>query len=135
MYSIFVDDTEADRTLVKRCLEAAGFGPVETYASYDDFADAIEEIKRGDRTRPVVVMLDMQIEDDDECGLKMLKISRLSIPETPAIILSMAVHRTLVESSYRGGASSYIPKDVDEEQFELRLKEVSRYWKNVARTS
>jgi CheY-like chemotaxis protein len=133
MYVIFVDDTEADRLLVRECLEGSALKHVETYSSADELSDVVDQIIAGTKPRPALVILDMQIGDDDECGLGMLQNIRSNIPEVPAIMLSHSARKQIVEESYRRGASSYIPKDVDQGKFEKRLGAMTRYWSKVSR--
>jgi two-component system, response regulator len=133
MYVIFVDDTEADRLLVCECLEGSALQHVETYSSPNELSEVVDLIVSGVKPRPALVILDMQIGDDDECGLGMLQNIRTSLPEVPAIMLSHSARRQVVEESYRRGASSYIPKDVDQTRFEKRLGAMTRYWSKVSR--
>ncbi len=133
MYVIFVDDTEADRLLVRECLEGSALQHVETYSSPSELNEVVDQILAGTKSKPALVILDMQIGDDDECGLEMLQGIRKSIPEVPAIMLSHSARRQIVEESYRLGASSYIPKDVDQARFERRLGAMTRYWSKVSR--
>jgi len=133
MYVIFVDDTEADRLLVRECLEGSALQHVETYSSPEELTSVVEQILAGAKSRPALVILDMQIGDDEECGLEMLQGIRASLPEVPAIMLSHSARRKIVEESYRRGASSYISKDVDQKKFEKRLGAMTRYWSKVSR--
>ncbi|HEY0401605.1 MAG TPA: response regulator [Blastococcus sp.] len=133
MYVIFVDDTEADRLLVRECVERSALQHVETYNSSEELSDVVQQILRGAKPRPALVILDMQIGDDDECGLEMLQNIRITLPEVPAIMLSHSARRQIVEESYRRGASSYIPKDVDQVRFGERLDAMTKYWSGVSR--
>jgi len=133
MYVIFVDDTEADRLLVRECLEGSALQHVETYDSPEELNSIVEQIVAGTKPRPALIILDMQIGDDGECGLAMLQGIRMSLPEVPTIMLSHSARKQIVEESYRRGASSYIPKDVDQKKFEKRLGAMTRYWSKVSR--
>jgi CheY-like chemotaxis protein len=133
MYVIFVDDTEADRLLVRDCLEGSALQHVETYGSPEELNIVVRQIENGTKSRPALVILDMQIGEDDECGLVMLQNIRKSLPEIPTIMLSHSARRYIVEESYRRGASSYIPKDVDQDLFASRLNAMTRYWSEVSR--
>lgn len=131
MYVIFVDDEEADQLLVKECLSQSGLSNVLSLGSITSLEEFVSEVKNGKKEKPALALLDMQLHDDEECGLKMLSLVRKSLPDVPAIILSRAVIPSVVRGSYEKGAASYIQKDIDKEKFQSSLLEMSNYWTNV----
>jgi DNA-binding NarL/FixJ family response regulator len=133
MYIVFVDDTAADRQRVASCTPVGNFERVEPYSTPAELNDLLERIAKREQEEPALILLDMAIGNDEECGLEMLKRVRQAIPHMPVIIVSQSGMKPLITESYRYGACSYIQKSVLPESFEQKIVKMLKYWQNISK--
>ena len=101
---LVVEDKEALRAVLRKTLEAEGFGVEEA----GDARAGVERLKRG---RYAIVLTDLRLPHGD--GHEVLKAAVLSDPEMPVIL--MTAYGTIRDAvdAMREGAYDYLEKPVD----------------------
>ena len=128
MYIVFVDDTKDDRDRVAACIPYGKFERFEPYSTAQELNKLLDDIADHGKEEPALILLDMAIGSDEQCGLKMLRCVRARIPHMPVVIVSQSRIKTLIIDSFRYGACSYIQKSVVPEAFEHKITSMLGYW-------
>lgn len=128
MYIVFVDDTPDDHERVASCVPIGRFERIEPCTTSEELDALLAEIVAHRKQEPALVLLDMAIGEDDQCGLSMLKRVRDCIPHMPVIMVSQSRMKPLIVESFRGGACSYIQKSVAPGPFKERITDMLKYW-------
>ena len=127
---LLVEDSPDDRDLVLRALRRNHFSNPVDLAS--DGQDAIDQLFAEDgfldRTGSKVVLLDLKLPKVD--GLEVLRQIR-SDPRgrrIPVVMLTSSQEESDLVASYETGASSFIVKPVDFENFSRCVADIGMYW-------
>ena len=127
---LLVEDSPDDRDLVLRALRRSNFSNPVALAS--DGQDAIDQLFAEDgfldRTGSKVVLLDLKLPKVD--GLEVLRQIR-SDPRgrrIPVVMLTSSQEESDLVASYETGASSFIVKPVDFENFSRCVADIGMYW-------
>ena len=80
---------------------------------------------------PVLLLLDLKM--PRRTGLEVLKWLRHEprVRRIPAIVYSSSAEPRDVNGAYELGASSYVVKPMDSEQWEERVRDIKHYWLKV----
>jgi CheY-like chemotaxis protein len=127
---LLVEDSPDDRDLVIRALRRNNFSNPVDLAS--DGQEAIDQLFAADgfldRTGSKVVLLDLKLPKVD--GLEVLRQIR-SDPRgrrIPVVMLTSSQEESDLVASYETGASSFIVKPVDFENFSRCVADIGMYW-------
>ena len=112
---LIVEDKESLRTMLRRTLEARGYG-------VDEAADAYEARRRLGSLRYLVVLTDLRLPAGS--GFDVLAAAREADPDTPVIV--MTAFGTVEEAvrAMKEGASDFLTKPVDTDHLLLLLDRV-----------
>lgn len=123
---LLLEDNPAHLMMTKRVIKAGlpGFRIVEA----SKVTHAVELLEQG--TLPDLFILDLKL--DAESGLDFLACLRASPKwkNSPALVLSTSTYYKDIENSYSTGASSYLFKDNDMEEFSSSLIGALNYFLN-----
>lgn len=114
--------------------EAHGSGvEMDTVADGEQLLDYLNQ--RGDyaeATRPHLIVLDLRMPKKN--GLEALAEIRESelLRKIPVVVLSSSDRIEDIGDSYAGGANSYVTKPASLAGLRLGVKELAKYWLNVA---
>lgn len=114
---LYVEDNAANRTLIRRVLEADGYTVIEA----GNAKRALQEIQEH---HPDLILMDINMPDMDGYSLT-AKIK--SIPEfkdTPIIAVTANVMRGDREKSLKAGCDGYIQKPID---IDILSRQLERY--------
>lgn len=132
---LLVEDEPADFHLVRMALKE---GHVECNLHHaEDGADALAFLRRenghGSAPRPDLILLDLNMPRMD--GREFLKAMKgdPELRHIPAVVLTTSEVERDVIVSYHLGASGYITKPVDMDQFIQAIREVGNYWFGLMR--
>ncbi len=135
---LLVEDNPNDAELTLRALKKQSV--VERIFVAKDGAEALDFLFAGGvyqsrkvENRPKVVFLDLNLPKVD--GIEVLKRIK-SDPRTrdiPVVMFTSSNDERDIVETYRFGASSYIVKPVDYNQFALAVSEMSLYWSTLNR--
>lgn len=121
-----VEDNPDDEALTLRALKKNGIA--NEVVVLRDGVEAIDYLLAPANPLPQLVLLDLKLPRRD--GLEVLSTLR-NTPRTallPIVILtSSKEERDLIEG-YRGGATSYVRKPVDFNQFSESVRQLGLYW-------
>lgn len=130
---LLVEDNPDDVELTRLAFEEANV--VNDMAVVRDGAEALDYLfargryaDRDPHELPSIVLLDLNLPKLD--GREVLQAIRAepSTRELPVVVLTTSVEPFDVEASYALGATSYIQKPVDFEQFVGAVRQVGLYW-------
>ena len=127
---LLVEDNPDDRDLVLRALRKNNFSTPVAIAN--DGQDALDQLfgPEGflDRSGSKVVLLDLKLPKID--GIEVLRQIR-SDPRgrrIPVVMLTSSQEESDLVASYETGASSFIVKPVDFENFSRCVADIGMYW-------
>lgn len=111
-----IEDNEANRTLVRRVLEARGY-------SVFDAEDGLSGIRRAQEIRPTLILMDINIPglDGYEAATRIRSIKGLE--DTPIVAVTASTTRGDRERSLSAGCIGYIQKPIDIKIFPLQVEE------------
>lgn len=127
-----VDDAVGDVQLVKLAVAEAPYPCAVTTAG--NGREALDKL-RGDDTpsRPDLIFLDLNMPQmNGKETLKELK-SDPDLATIPVVVLSTSAVDRDVTTSYALGASGYITKPMDMDEFFQAVRRVEEYWFNTVR--
>ena len=130
---LLVEDNPDDVILTKRALNDSNIANEIIVAR--DGVEALEYLRgegahegRDTSIMPKVILLDLKMPRMG--GLELLKIikSEEKTKLLPVVILTSSKEENDIIESYSHGASSYIQKPVDFDQFAIAVKQLGLYW-------
>lgn len=130
LHVLLVEDNPADVILFRKALSACS-EQVDLYVIHtpETVGDYLQnhESKYG-KSAPELVILDLSL--PKITGLKLLKAIKgnSATVEIPVVILTNSISKKEMQEAYRSGASGFIQKSVDMEQYMESIETVMRYW-------
>ena len=131
---LIIEDLDFDYEMAVRGFRQLGLQvPFIRYENLSEAASFFEDAGKdpGQSPLPGVVILDLQLQDGD--GREIL--SQLKSDETlksiPVVVWSASSDPEVIESCYRGGATTYICKAVDHQESERAVQQFAQYWKRT----
>lgn len=123
---LLVENDENDELLALRAFRASGV-PCEIDVARDG-EEAIESLRRAGERLPALVMLDLNLPRID--GHEVLKAIRADsrTHHLPVVVFSSSREAQDVLRAYRHGASSYICKPVDYDEFLRNARVILTHW-------
>lgn len=111
-----IEDNEANRTLVRRVLEAKGY-------SVFDAEDGISGIRRAQELKPALILMDINIPglDGYEAATRIRSIRELE--KTPIVAITAGAGMGDRERSLSAGCIGYIQKPIDVRNFHKQVEE------------
>lgn len=111
-----IEDNEANRTLVRRVLEARGY-------SVFDAEDGLSGVRRAQEIRPALILMDINIPglDGYETTTRIRSIKELE--NTPIVAITASTTRGDRERSLSAGCIGYIQKPIDIKRFPEQVEE------------
>ncbi len=136
---LMVDDSEDDFEVVERALRRHDQKRIALHHSSDGrhalnfLRHTCQQCSMESCTRPALILLDLNLPGID--GISILKTIKNdpSLQTIPVVILSTSDNQREIQNCYRLGASSYINKPVDLEEFTERITQLWNYWFSVVR--
>ena len=86
--------------------------------------DGLEALEKARHERPDVILMDIQMPRCD--GLAATQLIKAELPEIKIVMLTMAGESDVLFEAIKSGASGYLLKTLDTEEFFDRLMELSR---------
>ncbi len=132
---LLVEDNPDDAELVRIAMDDAGL--TSTLDVVSDGAQALAYVRReapfGDRSRPDLVLLDLNLPGID--GREVLSAMKTD-PELcsiPVVVMSTSVDDNDVAASYRAHANGFVSKPADFDQLVETLQAIQAFWFKAAR--
>jgi CheY-like chemotaxis protein len=123
---LLVEDNPDDETLTVRALRRSGLANAFDVAR--DGQEALDYLLDHSRPLPRLVLLDLKLPKID--GLEVLRRVRQD-PRgklVPIVILTSSKEERDLVAGYTSGASSYVRKPVDFDQFADSVRQLGLYW-------
>ena len=134
---LVIDDSEDDFEVVERALRKHGQSRVKLHHSSDGLTalsflrQTCQLCRMESCTRPALILLDLNLPGLDGVSvLKSIKSDPL-LQTIPVVVFSTSDNQREIHTCYRLGASSYINKPVDLDEFTGRITQLWDYWFNV----
>ena len=126
MKILLVEDNPDDEALTIRALKRAGIANEIDVARDGD--EALDYLLDHDRPLPQLVLLDLKLPKVG--GLEVLRHVREDERGklVPIVILTSSTEEADLVSGYSNGASSYVRKPVDFDQFSESVRQLGLYW-------
>ncbi|AWN23626.1 response regulator [Deinococcus irradiatisoli] len=123
---LLVDDNPNDLELAMIAFEKSGRSPEVLVARSGQ--EALRVLRQGEGRLPDVVMLDLNMPQMD--GLSVLSAirSQPDLEGLPVVMLSTSREERDIRACYERGASAYVVKPVEFEQFLTTLSATSDFW-------
>ena len=123
---LLVEDNPDDELLVIRVLRKHNLANEIEVAR--DGVEALETFFESDKELPTLVLLDLKLPKVD--GLEVLKRIRRDdrTKVLPVVILTSSTEEWDLIESYNLGASSYVRKPVDWDEFSEAVRQLGVYW-------
>ena len=121
---LLIEDNPGDIYLAKEALGRHCPVPI-TLEVAKDGALAIEKLSSQNKV-PDLILLDLNLPKMD--GLAVLERIRAFKISAPVVILSSSNNPSDVKRAYNAGASAYIQKPLDYEDFEVVIRGICRSW-------
>ena len=119
---LIVDDNPGDLRLIEECVRSS-YSPLNVSLSTDGEA-ALQFL---DRTQPDLILLDLKLPKVD--GHEVLKRMKIHNYEKPVVvIMSSSRNPDDIDRAFEAGASDYMPKPTDLEDFRKAVDGVLRTW-------
>jgi CheY-like chemotaxis protein len=129
-----VEDNEADVRLTREALRESGDGVRLSVVGDGEQALAFLRHESGfeDSPRPHLVLLDLNLPRKD--GLEVLREMRAdpSLARIPVIMLSSSTETRDVDASYAAGASAFVAKPLELDEFIAGIEAIREFWLGVA---
>jgi CheY-like chemotaxis protein len=121
---LLVEDNPDDAALTEMALRETR-ARLEVAASAQE---ALDYLFNNMDAAPAVVLLDLRLPDAD--GLEVLRRIRANDRTSliPVVILTSSMVPDDVTSAYRAGASSFVRKPIEFEQFKDLVRQIATYW-------
>ena len=137
---LLVEDSPDDAAFFMHALAKAGVNArlhvaTDGAEALDYFSPEADRAKRLAAGLPRLVVLDLKLPKVD--GLEVLRALKTD-PRTqmiPVVVLSSSIEERDLATSYRLGASSYILKPMDFDQYGECVRTLVRYWLQLNRTA
>lgn len=132
---LLVEDESADANLVRMALKEGKINCRlhHTVDGVDALAFLRREEKYSDKPKPDLILLDINMPRMNGRELLLALKADSALAGIPVVMLTTSdVERDVVES-YKLGASGYITKPVDIEQFINAIQQVESYWFTLTR--
>ena len=131
---LLVEDSVADAKLFRLALEEGGSTTELTHV--EDGQEALrllDAVSAGTRRRPDVVVTDLNLPRGT--GIDVLKRIRWDrdLRTIPVIVLSTSRAAVDVARAYECGASSYVVKPIELDQFSQVARSIDKYWTATVR--
>jgi CheY-like chemotaxis protein len=131
---LVVDDDDADAMMIAEALEEQG-----APASIDRVADgrqALDYLRRAngypDAPRPDLILLDLNMPRmDGRETLAQIKADD-DLKSIPVVVLTTSGSTPDIVSSYQQRANAYVTKPMDLDEFETAVREINRFYRDVA---
>ena len=114
---LYIEDNPDNRLLVKRILLAEGYLLLEA-------GDAHEALDVLQRTRPDLILMDINMPDTDGYSLTAQIKARPGFERVPILALTANVMRGDKEKTLEAGCDGYIQKPID---IDLLAREIEKY--------
>ena len=114
MRYVTVDDGEIETKIFHRVFESEG----ADWQHFDDFDRAHSAIAEGDLDSVELVLLDIQLDGDDEAGVRLAGALNKRGTTGRIVVLSGSEVRDIICRCFRAGATSYFVKPGDSEELE-----------------
>lgn len=123
---LIAEDSMADVMLVRLAIEETGL-PIEIVHMVDGEA-AIKYIQSHDHPEVTFMLLDLNIPKANGIDILKQKSRSEAWRHIPAILYSSSSRQEDVRMAFASGASAYITKPVDFEQFNRKIKHLAVFW-------
>lgn len=123
---LFVEDTASDYEIAVRGLRRLGVGaPTVCCADLDQAAAFL----RHSPGHPGLIVLDLRLPDGDGSEFLRLVRSHPQYHPVPVAVWSASTDPRVIDSCYRQGATTYLPKAADRTLTEQTIREFARMWR------
>jgi chemotaxis family two-component system response regulator Rcp1 len=132
-HCLLVEDSDADAYLFEAALRNCGRRVHLTRARNGAAAIAsLEAVAGRQAPRPSLVVLDLNLPIRD--GWEVLEHVKSSpaLRQIPVVVLSNSHAHTDVQRAYAGGASSFVMKGPDWDEFVKAVEAIARFWCDLA---
>lgn len=125
---MLVEDNAADEVLTRKAIEASGIRN-EIHSAHDG-VEALHQLrgKSAYNHKPDIVLLDINLPKLD--GLSVLKEMKRDsqLKEIPVIVITNSINRKDMVDSYKAGASGFLYKSFDVDEFNRNISSTVHYW-------
>lgn len=124
---LLIEDDAAHAEITRRHLSAFGERLGQLVHAADGQA-ALDLLFQGEGLRPDLILLDLRLPRVD--GFEVLRQVKAaeSLRHVPVVVLTTSNAETDVRTAYERGASSYLVKPVDFEQFVAMMRAFGAFW-------
>ena len=132
---LLVEDNPDDAELVRIAMTDAGI--TSRLDVVQDGAEALQYVRREgayrDRTRPDLMLLDLNLPGIDGREVLRLIKSDDELCSIPIIVMSTSVDDNDIRGSYRMHANSFVSKPPDFDELVTTLRAIQAFWLTAAR--
>jgi hypothetical protein len=128
---LLVEDNPVDVDLTRRAFKRRSLlSPLEVAWDGEDALARLASWERG-RPPPAVILLDLKL--PRVSGIEVLRQIRAHprFGTLAVVVLTSSAETSDVQAAYAAGASSYIVKPVDFEQFTALCERIEQYWGEI----
>jgi CheY-like chemotaxis protein len=128
---LLVEDNPVDIDLTRRAFRRRSLlSPLEVARDGEDALARLASWERGQPV-PAVILLDLKLPRVD--GLEVLRRIRAHprFGTLAVVVLTSSAEHSDVQAAYEAGASSYIVKPIDFEQFVTVCQHIEAYWGEI----
>jgi CheY-like chemotaxis protein/DNA-binding XRE family transcriptional regulator len=130
---LLVEDNPADVILFKKAMSSSS-EPVNVHVIHD--AEMVQDFLRNHTEKygkpaPDIILLDLSL--PKITGMQLLKYIKKNpqTMDTPVIVLTNSIHKKELREAYSNGASGFIQKSVELEEYSSAIDITIKYWANV----
>lgn len=114
MKFITIDDGRIESEIFSRVFIGEG----SDWLHYSDYEIAKDAIDRGDCDKAELVILDLQLDEDDEAGLRLAADLAARGISASIVVLSVSEMQKIICKCFRAGANAYFVKPGDPDDLE-----------------
>lgn len=133
---LLIEDNTADELLTRKAIDQSGY--VCNIVSFNNGVESLEYLRKcfikgiHPQPAPDIILLDLNIPRmRGEEVLKSIK-SNNSFHHLPVIVVTNSIHREEMIRMYKLGASGFIVKSFDPDDFFVRIATIISYWHSMA---
>ena len=114
--------------------EIFGKGSTWKWSHFEDLDQAWEYLEGAYSSisaRPHLIILDVQLQDQEEAGLVLLKRLRRLDSYPPVVMLSVSRAKPIISSSYRSGARVFVTKPATRGSLKSVVESIAAVWQEA----
>lgn len=125
---ILIEDDEVDVLTFNRALKEIGVS--NSVVHFESAYSALEHYRNNDSTQSSIVVLDINMPAFDGFDFLRERVSVPSLSKLPVVVLTTSNNTKDIEKCYELGASGYMVKEIEYENYRRVVESILIYWNN-----